>query len=628
MKMAEVRMKVVSERRRENQRGMAIFFYATMLIFVVGCVGLAVDVGTIYMIRARLVAAVDAAALAAGRSVNLQNTVQAATTAATNTANQFFAANFPNGYFNSIGTPTVTPTFTQVTDSNGVPTGVLNISVTASVTAPTYFMNIFNVHSLTVNDTGTASRRGIVMVLVLDKSVSMITTPDPVSGLTACQAMVQAAGNFVNLFSPFDYIGVLPFDVSAYTTNDGNTGGAAPAQGQQALLGTLISNINCGSSTNTISALHYAYQWIKNVNQPLALNSIVLFTDGSPNGVTANFPARTVADNRYGSAINAPDGSGAQGAGWTNPPTQSGTSTPPGLSNSCNSNVGVQDANSVWSNEICVNMPATMCTVSTDTIFGTITQGAAQNSYGGGTSGPSSPSDVVSYSIPSSCKATSNGVTALPGGNMRQFIAYIPDTDVYGNSLHGVTATGSSPYGTVSNGLVTRDYWLFQANSETSPDGTVNPATKNVGDLWSNHTNIGMVSNFFPSGTPYQNKFRPDEPNAIVAAGMNGTMAQAYTIRSDTTYNPIINVIYLTGNSTDSVDREFLPIVANAQWIIPLPYDSQYTSTPGSSGPAHLYQNPAYQANQQVGTYLVTADRNQLTNLFAQLASETLRLSY
>ena len=55
-------MRMATERRRKNQRGMAIFFYATMLIFVVGCVGLAVDVGTIYMIRARLVAAVDAAA--------------------------------------------------------------------------------------------------------------------------------------------------------------------------------------------------------------------------------------------------------------------------------------------------------------------------------------------------------------------------------------------------------------------------------------------------------------------------------------------------------------------------------------------------------------------------------------
>ena len=77
--------------------------------------------------------------------MNLTNTVAQATTNATTTANQFFAANFPTGYFNSIGSPTVTPTFTQETDVNGNPNGVLDISVTASVTAPTYFMNIFNV---------------------------------------------------------------------------------------------------------------------------------------------------------------------------------------------------------------------------------------------------------------------------------------------------------------------------------------------------------------------------------------------------------------------------------------------------------------------------------------------------
>src|SRR5579871_1306870 len=98
---------MATERRRARQRGMAIFFYATMLVFVIGCVGLAVDAGTIYMIKARLSSAVDAAALAAGRSVNLANTVAQATTAATTTANQFFTANFPTGYFNSIGTPTV-----------------------------------------------------------------------------------------------------------------------------------------------------------------------------------------------------------------------------------------------------------------------------------------------------------------------------------------------------------------------------------------------------------------------------------------------------------------------------------------------------------------------------------------
>jgi len=159
--------------RHSRERGMAIIFYATMLFFVIGCVGLAVDVGTIYMIKARLSAAADAAALAAGRSVNLALTLGQAQSNAISTANQFFTANFPNGYFNTLGSPTVTPLLTQETDGNGNPNGVLDIQVSASVRAPTYFMNIFNVSNISVGANGTASRRGLVLMMVLDISSSM-----------------------------------------------------------------------------------------------------------------------------------------------------------------------------------------------------------------------------------------------------------------------------------------------------------------------------------------------------------------------------------------------------------------------------------------------------------------------
>ncbi len=592
---------MATERRSSRQRGMAIIFYATMLPFVIACVGLAVDAGTVYMIKARLSSAVDAAALAAGRSVNLADTVATATTAATTTANQFFTANFPTGYFNSIGTPTVTPTFSQATDGNGNPTGVLNINVTASVKAPTYFMNIFNVHSITVSDSGTASRRGVVLILVLDQSSSMNTAADPVSGLTACQAMVQAAGNFVNLFSPFDQIGLVTFDITAHLMDAPTTNHAQVAND--------ISNINCQSNTNTISALNLAYQQITATGLPLALNSIVLFTDGSPNGITANFPARTVVDSRFGPSLNSPDGSQPNGPA---PPTQHGSSNPPapGITNSCNNNVGTQDFNGQWSNAICVNMPV-VCTSAGATFQGTLAQWGDQNSYGAGTYGLAPPVDGANVTIPGTCNYTG----ALAGTNIRQFIAYIPDSDIYGNSLHGVVATGTGP--TVSGGMVTRDNWIFQVNSLCSPDPNVSPNCKNTGGLWSAFPNIGMGSNKFTAGS-YSGYFRPDQPNTVVAASMNGTMAQAYAIRSDTTYHPVVNVIYLTGNGTDSVDREFLPIVANYPTIPALPYD------PVSYTP---YTNPAYQTSQETGQYFVTADRNQLTALFAKLASEVLRLS-
>jgi hypothetical protein len=587
---------------------MAIFFYATMLIFVVGCVGLAVDVGTIYMIRARLVAAVDAAALAAGRSVNLQNTVAAATTAATNTANQFFAANFPTGYFNSLGSPTVTPTFTQETDANGNPSGVLDIQVAASVAAPTYFMNIFNVSSINVAATGTASRRGLVMMLVLDTSSSMGNGAG-----SSCEAMVAAAQNFITLFSPFDQIGLVTFNLTAQLMD--------PPTDPLSSVSANIAGLTCGSNTNTISALDVAYQQLKAVGKPLALNTIVLFTDGSPNGLTASFPVRASVDSRFGPAMNAPDGS--QGPVGPAPPAQGGSTY--GVSNSCN-DVG-PNTYSANNEAVCVNMPA-VCTNAGDTIFGTIAQWGNQNSWGASTYGLVAADNGGSHNVilPGSCNGPPGTnppyISVLDGTNMRQFVAYIPDTDFYGNNLHGVTATGAGP--TVVGGLVTRDGWLYQTNQECSPDPTVSPNCKNTGDFWSNHGGVGSGSNFFSAGA-YINHFRPDQPNTIVAAAMNGTMSEAFRIRSDATYHPVIHSIYLTGNSLDSVDREFLPIVANAAQITALPYDPQYNST---QPPVNLYANPAYQTSQETGKYLVTSDRNALTGLFAQLASEVLRLSH
>jgi Flp pilus assembly protein TadG len=579
------------QRKRSRERGMAIIFYATMLFFVVGCVGLAVDVGTVYMIKARLSAATDAAALAAGRSVNLTLTLPQAQTNAVTTANQFFTANFPNNYFNTVGTPTVTPTLTQETDVNGNPNGVLDIKVTASATAPTYFMNIFDVRGITVSATGTASRRGLVMMLVLDQSSSMGTGAG-----SPCNVMAAAAQNFVTLFSPYDQIGLVTFDLTAHLMD--------PPTDPIATVSTNIGNIanNCGSNTNTITALELAYQQIKAVNLPLALNTIVLFTDGSPNGITANFPTMQLPDSRWGPALNPSPAT----------PAQSGSTY--GIANSCNANPpGANvDANGVNSQAICVNMPAG-CVGGPATIFGTIAQWGDQNSYGAGTYGFAAPTDTSSVS--GSCPGA---YWSSSGTNMRQFIAYIPDADFYGNSLHGVVATSNT--GTASGGMVSRDNWIFQVNSLCSPDPTVSPNCRNTGDFWTKaaYSGIGSGSNLFPAGAAYPNKFRPDQPNSVVAAGMNGTMAEANKIRSDTTFHPVINTIYLTGNTTDSVDREFLAIVANAPLITALPYDP-VTFVP--------YTNPAYVTTQETGKYLVTSDRNMLSNLFTQLASEVLRLS-
>ncbi len=52
---------------------------------------------------------------------------------------------------------------------------------------------------------------------------------------------------------------------------------------------TSISNIVIGSNTGSADGLMLAYKELQAANQPGALNVIVFFTDGLPNGITANF---------------------------------------------------------------------------------------------------------------------------------------------------------------------------------------------------------------------------------------------------------------------------------------------------------------------------------------------------
>ena len=81
--------------------------------------------------------------------------------------------------------------------------------------------------------------------------------------------MVAAAQNFVTLFSPFDQIGLITFDLTPKWW--------MPPTAPISRVTANIGHITCGSNTNTITALDMAYQQIKAINKPLALNTIVLF---------------------------------------------------------------------------------------------------------------------------------------------------------------------------------------------------------------------------------------------------------------------------------------------------------------------------------------------------------------
>jgi len=70
-----------------------------------------------------------------------------------------------------------------------------------------------------------------------------------------------------------------------------------------------INQTTSSGNTNTATALWAAYQQLVNLNQPGALNVIVFFTDGLPNGITADMQSYRVRKGIY-NAVTNPTGNG------------------------------------------------------------------------------------------------------------------------------------------------------------------------------------------------------------------------------------------------------------------------------------------------------------------------------
>lgn len=372
--------------RSSREQGIALILTSLATVFLSLFTGLAIDGTLLMVVEGRLSAAVDAAALGAGRSLNLGSTVTEANSYASQAGQTFFMANFPQGYMGVA--PFTASSAVQSTFSLGA-NGVVNVAVTAQVTAPVYFMRLAGFTSAPLSATGTASRRGLVMMIVLDISGSM---NNYYNGSTACATMVQAASNFANNFSAYDTLGLVAFESIAHLKY--------PISSNWKVGNALVNEINaltCTGSTNTTGALNLAYSEIKSVGLPLALNAIVLFTDGMPNSVSAAYPFRTAVDTRYG---------------YSGGPT------------GCTSN-----------STLC-SMP--VCTTKSGTVSGAISQ--SPNYLGtGNTNGLSKDfdSDPTPSGFPSGCPTSNNG--------LRQTLAYIPDIDRWGNSTHSFNDTWVYP---------------------------------------------------------------------------------------------------------------------------------------------------------------------------------------
>ena len=281
-------------RSRRNQRGGTLVLVMVMLpFFLVPLIGLGIDATMLYIVQAKLSAAVDGAALGAGRLLGTNADTR-------EIAGEFLNVNFPAGYW---GSRNLAPNITVINNL-----GFHRINVAATVDVPLLFMRILGTNSTAVAANASATRQDTRVMLVLDRSNSMNTT-DPVSHLNVFNTMKSSASQFTGMFTPgVDELGLVVFGGSSFvaypaetlpfSTDPHGSGGPDTSFATSSTAGPMFNQISAttaGGGTSMAEALTLAYIELQKAHyRDLAagsdtrLNAIVLFTDGVPSVLAVN----------------------------------------------------------------------------------------------------------------------------------------------------------------------------------------------------------------------------------------------------------------------------------------------------------------------------------------------------
>ena len=285
-------MKRIAAHKR--QKGSVSIIVAVSLIALLGILGLAVDSGFGYMIKARLDAATDGAVIAAGEAVTRGNNQTEQTANAQQAATAFFAANYPAGFLGSsvtAGTPSIV-----------FNAGTVTIGMTAQASVPVTFMQTLGFKVLNVSASSQAIRKTLDMAFVIDNTGSLNT-----SGVPA--AVRSNAVAFLNNFDVTnDRVALMHF---AYGTVvdvpfNGNTRGF-----DRTTMDADINKYTFNGSTNSAEAIWNARNQLNTViTQPSSLRVIVFFSDGAPNSFSSFFTTNQSGCNNTAGTIASPDSAG------------------------------------------------------------------------------------------------------------------------------------------------------------------------------------------------------------------------------------------------------------------------------------------------------------------------------
>lgn len=262
---------------RTRQRGFSVLAMSLMLMITIPIIGLAIDTTVLYIDKARLQSSVDGAALAGAKALARGTDDPTQQANAKKAAATYVMLNYPSSYFftNSITCNQATDVSIDETVANQT-----SVKVTAHANVATLFMGWLHISSTNVNATATTVRRDVNIAMVVDRSGSLALT-------SSCAPLQQSAVNFVNKFSNGrDEIALVTFASSTHADFHISTN----FQTASPNVVSLIQGFTCEGSTSTAMALWYGYDQLVSLNQPNALNVILLFTDGKPTGVNVNMP--------------------------------------------------------------------------------------------------------------------------------------------------------------------------------------------------------------------------------------------------------------------------------------------------------------------------------------------------
>ncbi|MEZ4415832.1 MAG: VWA domain-containing protein [Gemmatimonadota bacterium] len=238
-----------------NERGSVVLFVALAMVLLLGMSGLAVDMGRAYLSRARMVRAVDAAALAGAR-VFRSGQGQARQHA--------LAIAQANGLGNGNQGPNLSVQFGQ----NQF--GENTVQVTASETMPTLLARVLGRTTVDIRARAEAATPPVDLILVIDHSGSL-------QQAGAWGDLQDAARSFVQKFDDnIDQMGLVGF----------NTRATQRVWLTDHFTGSITSTINTMTSagwTNTGQSLKYAYdQLTGGAVRQRSVKVVVFFTDGRP----------------------------------------------------------------------------------------------------------------------------------------------------------------------------------------------------------------------------------------------------------------------------------------------------------------------------------------------------------